>query len=70
MLGGCCVTAGGRPIGVVVLDAPGAGPLPGRALTATFVEVHGPAPVHAGIDGEAVDLSTRSAWEIPPLRCA
>jgi diacylglycerol kinase family enzyme len=48
---------GGR-LGVVVLDAPGTGPLPGRAWTPTSVEVHGPEPVHAGIDGEAVDLST------------
>ena len=42
------------------------GPLPGRAWTATSVEVHGPAPVHAGIDGEAVDLSTPLDIEILP----
>jgi diacylglycerol kinase family enzyme len=56
---------GGR-LGVVVIDAPGTSPLPGRAWTATSVEVHGPAPVHAGIDGEAVDLSTPLDFEIHP----
>jgi diacylglycerol kinase family enzyme len=56
---------GGR-LGVVVLDAPGTGPLPGRAWTATSVEVYGPAPVHAGVDGEAVDLSTPLDIEILP----
>ena len=53
-------------LGVVVIDAPGTSPLPGRAWTATSVEVHGPAPVHAGIDGEAVDLSTPLDFEILP----
>jgi diacylglycerol kinase family enzyme len=58
------VAAGTRPrldgglLGVVVLDRPGTAPLPGRAWTAASVEVHGPAPLHAGIDGEAVDLGT------------
>ncbi len=56
---------GGR-LGVVVIDAPGTSPLPGRAWTATSVEVHGPAPVHAGIDGEAVELSTPLDFEILP----
>ena len=36
---------------------------PGRAWTAPFLEVSAPAAVHAGVDGEAVDLS-------PPLRFA
>jgi diacylglycerol kinase family enzyme len=46
-------------LGVVSLDpAP-----PGRAWTATMLEVTAPAVVHAGIDGEAVDLD-------PPLRFA
>jgi diacylglycerol kinase family enzyme len=53
-------------LGVVVLDAPGTSPLPGRAWTATSVEVHGPGPVHAGIDGETVDLSTPLVFEILP----
>ena len=56
---------GGR-LGVVVIDAPGTGPLPGRAWTATSVEVHGPAPVHAGIDGEAGELSTPLDFQILP----
>ena len=53
-------------LGVVVIDAPGNSPAPGRAWTATSVEVSGPAPVHAGIDGEAVDLSTPLDFEILP----
>jgi diacylglycerol kinase family enzyme len=53
---------GGR-LGILVLDAPGAGGIPGRTWTAVRLEVTGPAPVHAGIDGEAVDLA-------PPLRFA
>jgi diacylglycerol kinase family enzyme len=48
-------------LGIVVLGAPGARRTPGRAWTATSFEVTGPATVHAGVDGEAVDLS-------PPLR--
>jgi diacylglycerol kinase family enzyme len=56
------VAPGTRPtldsgrLGVVVIDAPGTGPLPGRAWTTTSFTVDGPAPLHAGIDGEAVDL--------------
>ena len=51
-------------LGIVVLDAPGDRPLaPGRAWSAPRLEVNAPAPVHAGIDGEAVDLG-------PPLRFA
>jgi diacylglycerol kinase family enzyme len=49
-------------LGIVVLDAPADRPHPpGRAWTAPCLEISAPAPVHAGIDGEAVDLS-------PPLR--
>jgi diacylglycerol kinase family enzyme len=53
-------------LGIVVLDAPGdSPPVPGRAWSALRLEVNAlevnvPAPVHAGIDGEAVDLD-------PPL---
>ena len=44
-------------LGIVVLDAPGdSPPVPGRAWSAPRLEVNAPAPVHAGIDGEAVDL--------------
>ena len=53
---------GGR-LGVVVLDRPGAGSSRGRTWTATQLEVNANPPVHAGVDGEAVDLS-------PPLRFA
>jgi diacylglycerol kinase family enzyme len=66
------VAPGTRPrldsgrLGVVVIDAPGTSPLPGRAWTATSVEVCGPASVHAGIDGEAVDLTTPLDFEILP----
>jgi diacylglycerol kinase family enzyme len=48
-------------LGVVVLDAPSPRRTPVRAWAATPLEVTGPGPVHAGVDGEAVDLS-------PPLR--
>jgi len=51
-------------LGIVVLDAPGDSPhSPGRAWAAPRLEVNAPAPVHAGVDGEAVDLD-------PPLRFA
>jgi diacylglycerol kinase family enzyme len=57
-------TLSGGHLGIIVLDAPGDSPLaPGRAWTAPRLEVSVPAPVHAGVDGEAVDLS-------PPLRFA
>jgi diacylglycerol kinase family enzyme len=46
-------------LGVVSLDRTP----PGRAWTATTLEVTAPAAVHAGIDGEAVDLD-------PPFRFA
>jgi diacylglycerol kinase family enzyme len=51
----------GGELGIIVLDRPHAVPEPRPAWTATRVEVAGPAPAHAGIDGEAVDLT-------PPLR--
>jgi hypothetical protein len=51
-------------LGIVVLDAPGDSPrVPGRAWSAPRLEVNAPAPVHAGVDGEAVDLE-------PPPRFA
>ena len=51
-------------LGIVVLDAPGDSPhSPGRAWSAPHLEVSAPEPVHAGVDGEAVDLD-------PPLRFA
>ena len=57
--------AGGR-LGVVVIDRPDTSPQPGRAWTAASVEVDGAAPVHAGLDGEAVELSTPLVFEILP----
>jgi len=51
-------------LGIIVLDAPGDSPrVPGRVWSAPRLEVNAPAPVHAGVDGEAVDLE-------PPLRFA
>ena len=52
---------GGR-LGIIVIDAP-AGPRrpPGRAWKARSLEVGAPSTVHAGVDGEAVELA-------PPLR--
>jgi diacylglycerol kinase family enzyme len=67
---GPSVTPGGRPaldggrLGVIVLDRPIPEPhAPGRAWSATRLEVQASVTLHAGIDGEAVDLS-------PPLRFA
>jgi diacylglycerol kinase family enzyme len=51
-------------LGIVILDAPSDSPRPpGRAWSAPRLEVSAPEPVHAGVDGEAVELS-------PPLRFA
>ncbi len=57
-------TLGGGQLGIVVVDAPGGNPRPpGRAWSAPRLEVSAPQPVHAGVDGEALELS-------PPLRFA
>ena len=48
-------------LGILVLETAAAGQPPGQTWTATRVEVASPAPVHAGVDGEAIDLT-------PPLR--
>ncbi|HZC30976.1 MAG TPA: hypothetical protein VE261_05615, partial [Gaiellaceae bacterium] len=53
----------GAELGILVLDPPRPGQGPARAWTAARLEVSAPAPVHAGIDGEAVELA-------PPLRFA
>jgi len=54
-------------LGITGLDAPGDSPLaPGRAWSAPRLEVSVPATVHAGIDGEAVDLSTPPLAGHPP----
>jgi diacylglycerol kinase family enzyme len=61
---------GGRPVldggelGIIVVEAPRAGPpRPAAAWTAPSLEVFAEVSLHAGIDGEAVDLD-------PPLRFA
>jgi diacylglycerol kinase family enzyme len=57
-------TLGSGQLGIVVIDAPGDSPHPpGRAWSTPRLEVSAPEPVHAGVDGEAVELS-------PPLRFA
>lgn len=53
---------GGR-LGVLVLDATSEGPNAARAWTTPQLEISAAAVLHAGIDGEAVDLT-------PPLRFA
>jgi diacylglycerol kinase family enzyme len=53
----------GGELGIIVLEAPHAGRAPRRAWTASRLDIAAPGPVHAGIDGEAVDLT-------PPLRFA
>jgi diacylglycerol kinase family enzyme len=64
--------AGTRPtldsgqLGILVLDTPSARQSPGRAWTATRLDVSAPAPLHAGVDGEAVDLTPPLAFVIRP----
>jgi diacylglycerol kinase family enzyme len=54
-------------LGMIVLDAPDARELlPGRGWSARSLEVSAAAPVHAGIDGEAVDLSAPLRFAIRP----
>ena len=50
-------------LGIIVLDEPHADRAPARAWTARRLDIASAGPVHAGIDGEAVDLT-------PPLRFA
>jgi diacylglycerol kinase family enzyme len=67
------VARGTRPaldtgqLGIVVLDAPADRPHPpARAWTTAYLEVSAPATVHAGIDGEAADLSGPLRFAIRP----
>src|SRR6516164_7530641 len=74
------LTPGARPaldsgrLGIIVLDAPGAashrpGAVPhprGRAWSAPRLDVSALPPVHAGIDGEAIDLSPPLHFTIRP----
>jgi diacylglycerol kinase family enzyme len=48
-------------LGVLVLNRPAGARTPGRSWTAFELEVTAPTALHAGIDGEAVEL-------VPPLR--
>jgi len=57
----------GAQLGILVLDAPGDGPNPPvRAWSAPALEIRASAPVHAGIDGEAVDLDPLLCFAIRP----
>jgi diacylglycerol kinase family enzyme len=53
-------------LGVLVLERPAAGPSAARTWTAKQLEVIATAPVHAGIDGEAVDLTSPLRFVIRP----
>lgn len=65
-LHGARPTLDGGRLGVVVLDEPRAGRAPWREWSATSLEVRAPVPVHAGVDGEAVELSAPLDFEIVP----
>ena len=58
---------GSGRLGIVVLDRPGPGRTSARTWTATELEVTAAAPVHAGIDGEAVELSPTLRFALRPL---
>ncbi len=54
-------------LGIVVIDAPGHSPHPpGRAWSAPHMEVSAVQPVHAGVDGEAMELDTPLRFAIRP----
>jgi diacylglycerol kinase family enzyme len=53
-------------LGIVVLDRPAPGQTSARTWTAEQLEVSATAPVHAGIDGEAVDLSPPLGFVVRP----
>jgi len=54
-------------LGIVVLDRPHAGAdAPARVWTATRLTIDAAAPVHAGLDGEAVDLPASLEFAIRP----
>ena len=56
---------GGR-LGIIVLDTPTAGRNRSLTWTAPHLEVTAPATVHAGVDGEAVDLTPPLEFAIRP----
>ena len=53
-------------LGIIVLDTPRAGRGPGRTWTASRLEVTAPSAIHAGIDGEAVELTPPLEFVIRP----
>ena len=53
-------------LGIIVLDTPRPGQSPGRAWSGERLEVTAPAPVHAGVDGEAVELIAPLEFAIRP----
>ena len=54
-------------LGVIVIDAPGSAPsVPEHAWTATSLDVEAQETIHAGIDGEAVELTPPLHFEIKP----
>ena len=57
----------GGQLGVVVLDRPSTTPHLVRAWTAQQLEVQSSSPVHAGLDGEAVQLEPPLRFVIRPL---
>jgi len=62
-------TLGSGQLGIIVLDKLRDGldaVAPGRTWTAERFEATAPAPVHAGMDGEAVDLAPPLEFEIRP----
>ena len=60
-------TLRGGQLGILVLDTPDQMPHPpGRAWSAPRLQVHAPATVHAGIDGEAVELVAPLQFAIRP----
>ena len=67
------VAQGARPaldsgrLGIIVIDAPHGGrPPAGRAWSATALEVDAPGTVHAGLDGEAIELNPPLSFAIRP----
>jgi len=65
-------TPGTRPtlqsgqLGIIVLDTPQAGRGPGQTWATARLEVTAPAAVHAGVDGEAVELTPPLEFVIRP----
>jgi diacylglycerol kinase family enzyme len=53
-------------LGIVVLERPSAGQRLGRTWTATRLEVHASAPLHAGVDGEAIVVSPPLRFDVKP----